>query len=497
MTDPPLLSASGLSVRYGATSALDGVDFDVRRGEVHAVVGENGAGKSTLLRVLAGAEAPRAGRCALLPGARIGWAPQEAVLPADLDATAWIFLADEQRGRLRLLRRQAMRVAAAEALRSIGCHAEPYARVGSLTASQRKQVQLARALRGTVDLLLLDEPTAVLGAADAARLFAAMRELAQRGSGIVYVSHRLQEVLGLADRVTVLRDGRRVATYPAATASVADLVRDMVGGRSTVARTGSAAELGRARRGALRDDAAPLLRVRDLAVGHVRGVALTLRAGEILGMAGLVGSGRSAVLEGLAGMRRLQAGEVERTGMPLLVPEDRLRNGLVPTLSVRENLFLPADGWRLRVGSERRECAGWIERLAIRSSGSEAAIDSLSGGNQQKLLLARALRHRPRLLLLDDPTAGVDVGAKAEIHATIAELAAAGSGVLLASSDLPELFALCDRIIVLYRGTCAGVVDVSRTSEEEVAALMTGARQPSAVSRQPSAEYDVEVDAQS
>jgi len=164
---------------------------------------------------------------------------------------------------------------------------------------------------------------------------------------------------------------------------------------------------------------------------------------------------------------------------------------------VRENRFLPADGWLLRTRNERVASAAWIERLAIRTTGSEAAIGSLSGGNQQKLLLARALRHRPRLLLLDDPTAGVDVGAKAEIHAAITDLAAAGSGVLFASSDLPELFALCDRIVVLYRGTCAGVVDVSSSSEENVAALMTGANQLSAVSRQPSAEKDSGVEAES
>jgi ABC-type sugar transport system ATPase subunit len=471
MAEMPLLSASNLSVRYGATTALEDVTVDVRGGEVHALVGENGAGKSTLLRVLAGAEVPDAGHYTLAAGARMAWVPQEAVLPADLDAAAWIFLGDEQRGPLRLLRRRAMRAAAGEALRAIGCHADPRARVGSLTASQRKQVQLARALRRDADVLLLDEPTAVLGAGDAGQLFTAMRRLAARGSAIVYVSHRLQEVLGLADRVTVLRDGRRVATHAADKVSVADLVRDMVGGRGAAADNGGARRAARAPRA----DAPPVLRVHDLAVGHVRGVSLALHAGEILGVAGLVGSGRSAVLEGLARLRRLRSGTVAATTAPILVPEDRLRNGLVSALCLRENLFLPAPGWWLRARAERLQSVEWIERLAIRTSGSEAAVASLSGGNQQKLLLARALRHRPALLLLDEPTAGVDVGAKAEIHAAISELAAAGSAVLLASSDLPELFALCDRIVVLYRGTCAGIVTVSETSEEEVAALLTGA----------------------
>jgi ribose transport system ATP-binding protein len=196
------------------------------------------------------------------------------------------------------------------------------------------------------------------------------------------------------------------------------------------------------------------------------------------------------VLEGLAGLRPLRGGSVEHAAAPVLVPEDRLRNGLVPTLCVRENLFLPAAGWRLRAGAERLESIEWIERLAIRTSGSEATIDSLSGGNQQKLLLARALRHRPRLLLLDEPSAGVDVGAKAEIHATIRELAAAGTAVLLASSDLPELLGLCDRIAVLYHGSCAGIVDATATSEEAVAALMTGAKELSGVSHQPELTAD-------
>jgi ABC-type sugar transport system ATPase subunit len=472
----PILSASGLCVRYGATVALDGVDLEVRRGEVHAVVGENGAGKSTLLRVLAGAEAPLAGEVARAAGARVAWVPQEALLPADLDATAWIFLAGELRGRLGLLRGAAMRAAAAAALRAVGCHAAPTARLGDLTASQRKQVQLARALRDRLDLLLLDEPTAVLGAAETERLFGAVRELARGGAGIVYVSHRLDEVLGLADRITVLRDGRRVATHAVADVDIHALVRNMVG-----RDVGSAALRGGEPTAGFRAGAPPpaqLLHLHDLTVGHVRNLSLTVHAGEIVGLAGLVGSGRSAVLEGLAGLRPRRAATLRCAAPPVFLPEDRLRKGLVPTLCLRENLFLPADGWRLRAGVERLRTVEWIERLAIRSNGSEAAIDSLSGGNQQKLLLARALRHRPRLLLLDEPTAGVDVGAKAEIHAAILQLAAAGTAVLVASSDLPELLALCDRIAVLYRGTCAGVVDVADTSEERIAALMTGATAP-------------------
>src|SRR4029450_1570647 len=300
-----ILSAAAIAVRYGATTALDGVDVDVRRGEIHAIVGENGAGKSTLLRVLAGAELPRSGTVTLAPGAQVAWVPQEAVLPADLDAAAWILLAVELRGPLGPLRRRAMRDQAAKALQAVGCHAAPAARLGALTVSQRKQVQLARALRGQLEGLLLDEPTPVLGAAEAARLFAAVRELARGGAAVIYVSHRLEEVLGLADRVTVLRDGRRVMTRSASDVDQHDLVRAMVGRGvpAGAAQTHLAPPWGGRAGPAGRPPAAaaplpgaapaiPVLAVRDVAVGHVHGVSFAVRAGEIVGLAGLVGSGR-------------------------------------------------------------------------------------------------------------------------------------------------------------------------------------------------------------
>ena len=453
-----LCAASGLTVRYGATTALDGVDFDLAAGEVHALVGENGAGKSTLLRVLAGAVRPDSGRLAL--HAPVAWAPQEAELPADARAEEWIFLGRELRGRLGLLDRAAMRARGAAALAAVGSRVAPDARCGALPASQRKQVQLARALGEGGGVLLLDEPTAVLGAEDAARLFDAVRAARAAGAGVVWVSHRLDEVLAIADRVTVLRDGRRVACEPAAAFDAARLVQLMVG-RALDPPAADRPPAG-----------APVLRVAGLCSGRLRDLSLTVRAGEIVGLAGLLAAGRSAALETIAGLRPRRAGRVDCAAPPVLLAEDRARTGLVPTFGLRENVFLPALRWRLRHGDERRAAAAWTERLAIRAAGVDAPIGSLSGGNQQKALLARALRRGAGLLLLDEPTAGVDVAAKSDIHAHIRRLAAEGSAILLASSDLPELLHLCDRIICLYDG--GAVAELAASDEATVAAAITG-----------------------
>jgi len=472
----PVLAVRNLTVRYGATTALAGIDLDLRAGEVHAVVGENGAGKSTLLRVLAGVQPPSAGHT--IRNATVAWVPQETVLPPDLTAAEWIFLSHELCGPLGWLRRTAMRDAATAALHGLHASVAADARLGTLTAPQGKQVQLARALRREPDGLLLDEPTAVLGAAETRQLFDAVRRLKARGSGVLYVSHRLEEVLAIADRVTVLRDGCWVSTDPVGAVDINTLVHRMVG-RGPAGPAASVSSMDRSRwsLGAATCEGlrSPLLEVVDLATAHVRGFSLTVRRGEVVGLAGLVGAGRSEILEAIAGLQPVASGHVQCATPPALVPEDRARNGLVPTLSVRENVFLPAPRTWLRPADERRQLAGWIDRLRIRTHSTEAAIDALSGGNQQKLLLARVLRHQPQLLLLDEPTAGVDVGAKAEIHELIRQLAAAGAGILLVSSDLPELLLLCERIIALRGGVAVSEVTAAEASEPRLAGLITGA----------------------
>jgi ABC-type sugar transport system ATPase subunit len=447
-------------VRFGATTALAGVDLDLQPGEVHAVVGENGAGKSTLLKVVAGVVRPQAGTIALRDHARVAWVPQEPDLPPDLTVEEVIFLGAELRGWGGWLRRRAMRDAARQLLATVGCLIDPGRRVRTLSAPQRKQVQLAHALRHDPELLLLDEPTAVLGRHETAQLFAILARRKASGHATLYVSHRLEEVLEVADRVTVLRDGGRVSTDAVSAVSLAALVTRMVGRAVSPSARPPAAAV---------DEA---LRLTNVSAGMARGVSLTVRRGEIVGLAGLIGAGRSDVLEAVAGLQPVGGGHIACSETPVLLPEDRGRNGLVPTLTLRENLFLPAGGWRLDRVRERRDTIEWIERLRIRARGTDTPVAALSGGNQQKLLFARTLRRQPRLLLLDEPTAGVDVGTKLEIHSEIARLAASGVAILLASSDLLELLHLCDRIVAMREGRVVGEVTAAHASEERVAGLI-------------------------
>lgn len=452
-----------VTVDFGATRALEEVDLELCPGEVHALVGENGAGKSTLLKVVAGILRPAAGHCDLAPKLRLAWAPQEIVLPLDLTVAEWIFLGCELRGRFGWLRKRDMRTAATAMLAELGCRFPPTARCADLSPPERKLAQLARVIGWAPDLLLLDEPTAVLGAEETERLFRAVRLLRGHGSTVLYVSHRLDEVLRLADRVTVLRDGRQVSTDPIEAIDKETLVRRMVG-RTIGVQARSRLEAG-----------GPVLKLDEVSTPNVQEFSLTLRRGEVVGLAGLVGAGRSELLEAVARVRRPTGGRIECAHVPRLVPEDRAGKGLVPTLNLRENVFLPADSRWVRKSAERRALNEWIGSLAIRCSGPDADVATLSGGNQQKALLARALRHKPEVLLLDEPTAGIDVGAKAEVHALIRRLAASGTAILLASSDLPELLGVCDRIVAMRGGRNVGVAPARYVTEERLAALITGA----------------------
>ena len=495
MDAPVRLTMSGIRKRFGPTQALAGVDLELRAGEVHALVGENGAGKSTLMKVLSGAVRPDAGRVTLdgqpyEPGgpqdARhrgVAMIYQELTLAPDLSVEANVALGLETT-RWGFLRRGADRRRVAEAL-AILEHPEirPEASVAGLTPAAQQLVEIARALLFDVRLLVLDEPTSSLTQHDARRLFALVRRLRDRGVTVVYISHFLEEVQQIADRFTVLRDGRSVGGGRTADFAVGRIVEMMVG-RSldeqyphTPHRAGES-----------------ILDLTDLYGEELpRGVSLTLRRGEILGIAGVVGAGRTELLRAVFGLDPVRRGRVvvrtfsgasstprERIAQGVgMLSEDRKEEGLTLDQSIEDNLTYTRlrpyawMGW-LNAGRRRRAAADWLGRLRVRCAGPWQAVGDLSGGNQQKVALGRLLHQEADLLLLDEPTRGVDIGSKAEIYRLIGGLAAQGKAVLFVSSYLPELLGVCDRLAVMTRGRLSAARPVMEWTPEQVMAVATG-----------------------
>ena len=488
----PALLVRGLTKVFGAQRALDSVDLTVEAGEIHALVGHNGSGKSTLVKILAGYHQPEPGACAEVAGRELALGSAEAARAAglrfvhqNLGLVGAMTVSDNFRiaggGRwLAPLRRRAERAAARRAVAAIGYDISPTAAVADLTEAERTAVAVARALEDFdgVPLLVLDEPTASLSAPEVERLFAAIRRVADDGTAILFVSHHLDEVLGLADTVTVLRDGRRVATRPARGLGHDELVELMLGRRlldSVATKEETAAP----------EAAHPRMVVSDLRGRTVAGLDLDVRAGEILGVAGLTGSGREEVASLLCG-RLPRGGEMTVDGVPVppgdphaavnagiaYVPADRA-DATMPRAPVRENLTL-ADlapfwrGGRLRRGAEQRESERWIRTLDVRPAHPERSIAELSGGNQQKVVLARWLRTAPSVLVLDEPTQGVDVGSKADIHRLIDDAAAAGTAVVICSTDDDELARLATEVIVMRRGKASVRLTRSEASSERI-----------------------------
>jgi ABC-type sugar transport system ATPase subunit len=489
---PPLLELRGVTKRFPGVTALTGVDFDVRTGEVHALIGENGAGKSTLLRVLAGATAPDVGEVrvdgepadfrgpgdALARGVTVIY--QELTLVPHLSVAENLFLGIEP-ARGGIVDRGAMRRGASEALEQVGLAADPGAPVARLSVAQQQMVEMARALVRDARLLALDEPTATLTPHEVDRLFERVDRLRAAGAGIVFVSHRLDEVRRVADRVTVLRDGERVWTGPATERDDAALVRAMVGRDVEYPRQPAAGPPAEP----------PLLEAEGLTREPAfRDVSLRLRRGEIVGLAGLVGAGRTEVARVLAGADRPDAGGMRLGGEPfrprsprealrrgvVYFPEDRKRDGLVPRLTVRENVTLSVLGRFTRGGVVRRRAEAAAARAAVeevdlRPPEIERPARTLSGGNQQKVVVARGLMAEARVLLFDEPTRGVDIGAKAELHRQIRALADGGRAVLVISSELPELLALADRVVVVREGRVTGRLAGEAMTAEGIMAL--------------------------
>lgn len=479
-----LLSMTGMHKRFGNVVALDDVDFTLEAGEVHALVGENGAGKSTLMKVLAGVQPPDAGTMTLaereLRFASVTEAQangvvmvyQELALVPSLSVKENLLL-----GRLPgLVRYRDLRARARELLDQVDLAIDPDDEVGRLGIGERQLIEIARALSREGRVLVLDEPTAALSATETDHLFEIIRKVKAQGVSVVYISHRLEEVFRIADRVTVLRDGKRVGTRALAETSAEEIVRLMVG------------KAVRRYERPHRHEAEALGRF-EVGGGGLEAITIALRAGEIVGLAGVIGSGRERVLPtafGLYGTARWRDRSLRsprdaiREGI-VLVPSDRKTQGLVLDLSVQENVSLASLGRLQRLGFmhaslERQQTRRWIERLSLRPPEPKKPVFELSGGNQQKVVIAKALATEPKVLLLDEPTRGVDVGARAELYDVIDDLSSRGLGLLLSSSDTEELLGLSDRILV-FRGGRITTELTPPYAYEEVVAHVTGAHQ--------------------
>jgi len=480
-TSAPVLRAEHVHKRFGGVHALRGADLVVLPGEVHALVGENGSGKSTLLKIVSGQLQPDAGALDVAAGSRIATVSQETTLVPDLSIAENILLGRQARRRGVIDWRTTRRVAS-EALERLGLELDVTLPVRRLRPDQAQMVEIARALSADARILILDEPTSSLTDDEVASLFASVRRLRDQGVATIFVSHRLNEVFTLCDRVTTLRDGRTVGSGSVKETSRDELVALMVGRLlDAVNRVDGASS------------AEPVLRVRDLSSrGAFERIDLDVRRGEIVGLAGLVGAGRTELLESLFGLHRVR-GRVELAGEPVvhrspadairdgiaLVPADRKRDGLVLGRSVRDNLLMAAQSRIPRLGVPRvaRELAtvrALVDGLQIRAHSPRAAVATLSGGNQQKVLLGKWLETHPKLLMLDEPTRGVDVGAKGEIYRLLFTARTQGIGILVSSSEAPELLALCDRIVVMFRGHVCANLSRAEASESEIARFAGG-----------------------
>ncbi len=473
-----ICALSGVEKRFGGVVALAGVDLEVSPGQVHAIVGENGAGKSTLMKIISGAETPDAGvvrmqgRDVHLDSVKdandhgVAIVFQELSLYPDLDVLANLFMQREIT-RAGLVQRTAMRRRAAPILSELGLAVDLDAPAGQLTLAEQQLVEIAKALLTDASVLILDEPNSALNAAETERLFAIVRELRDRGIAVLFISHRLEEVFEIADVITVMRNGQVVVTLPLAGTTIPDVIALMIGRRS---RGAAPAE-------SHADYDSPALRLQNVSVtGQVEDVSLEVAPGEIVGLAGLEGSGVTAVLEAVFGMQRPRAGTMTLpNGQPVpssirdsvragiaMVPADRRHDGLMLTSDLLTNIAqvtagtLGRFGFFLRQGQMEQRATARMQDLGIVADSVRSAANELSGGNQQKVVIAKWLEADPRVVLLNDPTRGVDVGAKEEIYQIVRDLAAERRIVLFTSTELPEYVHLCDRVVIFYRGRVCG-----------------------------------------
>ena len=491
-----LISCEGITKFYAGVRALAGVSFDLRAGEVHALVGENGAGKSTLIKVMTGAVAPDSGTLsvagqpvsqmspAIARGLGIAAIYQQPSLFPHLTVAENIAFALESGAVWRRIDWARRRRDAVDLLERAGAHLDPDRLVESLSMPEQQLVEIARAVGSHAMMLIMDEPTASLNETEVERLFQVIARLRSEKVGIIYISHRLEEILSIADRVTVLRDGQTVGTHPREGLQRSTLISLMIG-REVPAIV--------PKRASVPGPVALELRQISCRAAGVQDVSLSVRSGEIVGLAGLVGSGRTQLAETLFGLTPADSGELLVDGQPVRVqsparaiemgigylPEDRRRHGVVPEMAVTDNISLASLGAVSRAGliegaRERRQAQQYVGQLRIKTRSVDADVESLSGGNQQKVALARWLAIGPKVLILDEPTQGIDVGSKAEIHTLIQDLAGRGLAVLMISSEMPEILWMSDRIAVMRAGTIAGVLSREDATQERVLAMALG-----------------------
>ncbi len=488
MAEQLLLEMKNIHKRFPGVYALKGVSLQLRAGEVHALLGENGAGKSTLIKVLGGIYSKDEGEI-LVDGkpveidsvedaraAGISIIHQELVLVPYLSVAENIFLGRELRGHGGMLDKDAMIARTQKALDDFGLSLSPTAMVADLNIAQQQMVEIVKAVSFNARIIVMDEPTSSLSDKEVDALFENVRKLTARGIGIIYISHRMSELQQIADRVTVMRDGEYIDTCDVATTSNDALVALMVGRQleNYYTRTFNACT-------------EPVLEVKNLCTDKVHDVSFTLRKGEILGFAGLIGAGRSETMQAIFGLDRIRSGSVLLNGVELagkkpdqileagvgLVPEDRKNEGLFPSMSIAFNMTLKVlsqfiGKLHVNAGKEKGIVKTYFERLQVKAPGPETVISSLSGGNQQKVIIGSWLAADPKVLILDEPTRGIDVGSKSEIYAKMNELAQQGMSILMVSSELPEILNMSDRVVVMSEGRITAILDHTEATQEKI-----------------------------
>jgi rhamnose transport system ATP-binding protein len=496
MADDVLLRTENVSKSYDGVQALRDVNFELRAGEVHALVGENGAGKSTLIKIITGAVAADAGEIEFDGKSIADNSPRQAkalgieaiyqqpALFPELTVAENIALGFEEPSAWKRIDWKRRRRVAAELLQKIGARIDVDEEAGSLSMPEQQLIEIARALGANAPVLILDEPTASLSEDDTRSLFRVIRQLRDQGVGIIYISHRLEELTAIADRVTVLRDGAVVGSRQMFETDRQALIRMMVGRDLSKVFPKKEIELGEV-----------VLELRGVSsrANGLSNINLSVRAGEILGLAGLVGAGRTELARTLFGLNPADSGVIRRHGKTIrihnpeeaiahgiaCVPEDRRRHGVILDMSIGANVTLASLKALARFSgfdfeSERALAADYVRRFAIKTPSIFNSVSTLSGGNQQKVALSRWLATKPSILILDEPTQGIDVGAKGEIHALMSGLAAQGMAILMISSELPEILGMSDRIAVMRGGTVVGVLDRTEATQEKILALALG-----------------------